>query len=318
MSFAEHTKPGYRSGFVAIVGPANAGKSTLLNAVLGKKVSIVTSKPHTTRTRVLGVKTRDDGQLIFLDTPGFVRRSDSGELARYINATISDVVSGVDLTMLVLDSSRLRGREGELKGIARAIEERGIPMPRVIALNKVDLIEKDLLLPIIAECHRTFAQDGRTIDILPVSARRKEGLVELERLLVSLLPEGPELFPSDTLTDQTEATIAAEIVREKLFLELREELPYSVAVLVEGFHEDGKLLRINAVILVERQSQKSIVVGARGSKLKAIGSAARLELEKLFNTHIYLELFVRVEPDWTRTKRGISRAGYGDLNSRSR
>ena len=317
MSFVAQTKPGYRSGFVAIVGPANAGKSTLLNAVLGEKVSIVTSKPHTTRTRVLGVKTRDDGQLIFLDTPGFVRRSDSGELARFINSTISEVVSGVDLTMLVLDSSRLRGREGELKGIARAVEERGIPAPRVIVLNKLDLIEKDLLLPIIAECHRTFATDGQTIDILPVSARRKEGLVELESLLVSLLPEGPELFPADTLTDQTEATIAAEIVREKLFLELREELPYSVAVLVEGFREEGQLLRINAVILVERQSQKSIVVGARGTKLKAIGTAARLELEKLFNTHIYLELFVRVEPDWTRTKRGIARAGYGD-NSRAR
>lgn len=305
--------PGHRAGAVVIVGDANAGKSTLLNAVLGEKVSIVSPKAHTTRTRILGVHTRPGAQIVFIDTPGFIRGSIAGELQRFIHRTTTDAAGEAELVLLVIDAARFVNRPHAADEVRDMLASRGIARPSVIALNKVDLVEKPALLPLLARLDALWREPGLDVpDIVPVSALKRDGLDGLENALIARLPEGDPLFPEDTLTDQPERVLAAEIVREKLFRQLNQELPYSVAVRVDEWRDEDGLIRIHATIFVERDSQKAIVIGKGGSKLKAVGTAARTELEKLFDAKVFLELFVRVEEQWTRTKRGLLRAGLGE------
>ncbi|HQH26293.1 MAG TPA: GTPase Era [Oligoflexia bacterium] len=307
----------FRSGFIALAGPANAGKSTLLNALVGSKISIVSPKEQTTRNRILGIKTLADAQMIFVDTPGFMARHYRGELARYIGEVVRTSAADADQVVLVLDALRLLANEKEPLRVRAAANEKGIHRIAVIAVNKIDRVDKRRLLPLLARLADLFsgwtAQDGAP-DLVPVSALTGDGIAELERIIAGKLAPGPAYFPADMLTDQSKEFIAAEVVREKLMLKLGEELPYFVAVQVEGMAVEKKTLHIKAVILVDKPSQKAIVIGRNGMKLKAVGEAARKDLERFCGGPIYLELFVRVEPKWTMTKRGISKAGYGHID----
>ena len=302
----------HRSGYVALIGPANAGKSTLLNAILGKKVSIVSAKQQTTRNRILGIDTKHGAQVVYLDTPGFLTRRYRGELSRFISDALSESAKEADLNLLVLDASKSLTDRNIAKRLSSAIEKRAISAPGVIAINKVDLLDRKLLLPMLKELSDVFQEHskGLPVDIVPISALKQDGIEILKETILKRLPEGPAFFPSDVVSDQPEQFFVAEVVREKLFERLHKEIPYSCAVTVSSWEEGPDLLKIEAVIFVERDSQKGVVIGKRGETLKAIGMAARLELERLLRTRIYLNLFVRVEANWTRTERGMSKAGY--------
>lgn len=304
---------GHRAGFVALVGPANAGKSTLLNALMGCKVSIVSPKEQTTRNRILAVKSRKEWQAVFLDTPGFLARRYRGELARFLTDAFHRAVVDVDLAVLVIDAVQAAEKLDFVMQIAASVRQREIMNLKIIALNKVDKIEKPRLLPLLARLDEEFrpTEEGRDpLAYMPISALTGEGLSELEEKIVGYLPPGPALYPEDMETEQPEQFLGGEIVREKLMLYLQKELPYSVAVAVEDWREENDLLHISATIIVERKSQKGIVIGQKGEMLKKIGTAARQELEKVFGMHVFLELFVVVEANWTRTSRGMRRAGY--------
>ena len=319
----------HRSGFIALVGEANAGKSTLLNSILGRKISIVSSKPHTTRNRILGVRRTSNAELVFVDTPGFPpsgakSRVVRSELARHLSRTLQEAASEVDVVVLVIDSLKIGKEEPRPERLARfakslraSLVAREVRLPDVIILNKVDLLRKDYLLPFIAVLHEEFSQgEGASpnLAILPLSALRDEssggeGVAAFLRLLEERLPEGQSFFPEDVDTDQTEQFFAAEIVREKLFANLHEEVPQSVAVCIEGWRDEGDRLYIDGLIIVERDSHKPIVLGKGGSMIKKVGEAARHELESRFETKVVLKLFVRVEENWSRSARGLERVG---------
>ena len=303
-----------RSGFIALVGPANAGKSTLLNALVGRKVSIVSPKEQTTRNRILGIKTTPEAQFVFLDTPGFLARRYRGELARYLNKVVSAAAEDVDVLLMVIDGARLLKDQDVSLRIRAAVDERKLPRLSVVAINKIDAFEQRQLLPMIAQLNEVFAgwtgPDGAPIEFLPISAKSGEGLEELERVIKDKLPLGPQYFPEQMVTDQPEPFLAAEIVREKLMLHLKEELPYHVAVQVERWQFEKDILHISAAVIVDKESQKGIVIGKGGSMLKNVGQEARLDLERVLGTRIFLELFVRVEEKWTMSARGLARAGY--------
>jgi GTP-binding protein Era len=298
---ATDTEREFRAGIVALGGRSNVGKSTLLNRLVGRKVAIVTPRPQTTRGRIMGVRTDRDAQLLILDTPG-----------------IHD--SPKDLNRRMVDNARRALGEGEvILGVVEAgakLDPRDraalgelvkIGAPLVIVINKVDRHPRENLLPLIEELSREFP--GR--EIVPVSALRGENLDELLATVKAMLPESPALMPEDEYTDQTERMIAAEVIREKIFLKMRQEIPFSSAVRIEKFVEETErgLKRISAVIVIERESHKGMVIGAGGRTLKEIGTAARLELEKLLDARVYLELVVRVEPNWTRDPRKMSELG---------
>ncbi|MFN8391543.1 MAG: GTPase Era [Bdellovibrionota bacterium] len=304
----------FRSGFIAIVGETNAGKSTLLNAILGKKLSIVSAKPHTTRNRILGVKHLPHAQLIFVDTPGFVGNSKAGPMGKFTSRVLQDATAGVDLVLLVVDANVLARNLAKVAAIPLELQERKLGRPAVIVLNKVDLVAKPLLLPLLEKLSAEFAAgQNETVELVPVSALRGDGLDVVEQLIVDRLPLGERLFPTDVDTDQSEEFMTAEIVREKLLPKLHQELPHSVAVKIEGWEEDEELIKIQAAVLVEKDSQKAIVIGKGGSRLKEIGQAAREELEASFGQKVFLKLFVKVEPEWTKTERGLERAGYNNV-----
>lgn len=293
-------------GYIGLIGPANAGKSTLLNGILGKKISIVSPKAHTTRQQVLGVKTLPDAQLIFVDTPGFVSGQSKGALEPLLNQALVRALGDVDLRVLVVDSAKLAKHSSELETLFEVLKKKHIENLSIVVLNKIDSIDKRELLPIIS---RLQTELGSEITFLPVSALNGEGLSELEREIAKRLPEGPQYFPDDMVTDMPEGFLVAEIIREKLFYKLQQELPYSLTVVVEGIEEKNDIAMVRARILVERDSQKSIVIGKGGSMLKSVGIQARMELEKMFGMQVHLQLFVKVEKDWTRTSKGLERAG---------
>ncbi len=287
----------FRSGFVAIVGRPNTGKSTLLNALVGAKVAIVSRKPQTTRNRVQGILNREKAQVVFIDTPGIHRPETL--LNRHMMGEVKQALEGVDLALLVVDASGPFG-DPDRQGIEMVEEFRG---PAFLLLNKIDLVKKPELLPLLDryQAAHSFAES------IPLSALTGENLDTLVEQIVARLPEGPAYFPADQVTDQPERFLAAEIVREQVCERTRQELPYTTAVIVEQFEELDRLIRISATILVEREGQKRILIGARGAMLKEIGSRARKELEILLGAKIFLELFVKVQADW-REKLAIIRA----------
>ncbi len=313
----------FRAGYVALVGEANAGKSTLLNQLVGQKLAAVSPRAHTTRVKVLGVKTTNEAQLVYVDTPGFVIKPRQDALKRLLESETTSAPEGCDLVVLVLDSTTVTADLGSIQRTLKLLQDKGLPRPKIVALNKVDIVAKEGLLPVIAELSKCFlasadddsqrrGSSGPMVEFVPVSAKSGDGVPELEKVIQQFLPEQAAIFPVDTLTTTSARQLAAECIREKLFLQLRDELPYSAAVQVETFEEDGDILRLSAVIMVERDSQKGIVIGERGSMLKKIGTAARQELEKFHDCKVFLELLVKVEPNWSASEAGIRKVGIND------
>lgn len=294
--------PAFRAGFVSIIGRPNVGKSTLMNRLLGQKVSIVSPKAQTTRNRILGVKTLAPGQLIFLDTPG-IHRSQAlfnREMVRAALRTIEEA----DLVLWLLDAAAPETEDDRL------IAERLGPVktPLVVGINKVDLVEKAMLLPVMDRLHQQFP----TAEIVPISATAGDNLDRLERLLLDALPEGPALYPEDQLTDQPERFIIGELIREQVFHLVHQEVPYSVAVEVDSVRErEGRgLTEVAATIYVEKDSQKAIIIGAGGALLKKIGARARREIEALLGTRIFLSLWVKVKRSWRKDEAALRQLGY--------
>ena len=281
-------KGAFRSGFVAIVGRPNAGKSTLLNRLVGQKVAIVTSKPQTTRNRIQGILTRPEGQIVFIDTPGL--HSPDSALGRQMMHEVAAALEGIDVLLLMVDASRALPHADDLL-LERAKRFRG---KAILALNKIDGLPKSKLLPLIEAFQKAFEFAA----IVPISTLKGNGCDDLLSEILRLLPEGEPYFPEDQVTDQPERFLAAEIVREKAIQAMYHEVPYALAVKVDKFEELPKLLRIEATMNVERDSQKKILIGRKGEMLKKIGMQARKELEELFGTKIYLGLFVKVVAGW--------------------
>jgi GTP-binding protein Era len=280
--------PEFKSGFVAVVGRPNAGKSTLVNRLVGQKVAIVTSRPQTTRNRIQGIVNRPNAQVVLIDTPG-LHRPDSA-LGRQMMGEVNAALDGVDVLALILDVSEDIGK-GDRHAIERAARFEGT---RILLLNKVDRIPKDSLLPIIESVGKLtdFAE------IIPISALTGDGVDRVLEKFIDYLPSGEPHFPADQYTDQPERFLAAELIREKAMAGTFHEVPHAVAVLVDAFEETDKLIRIRATIYVEREGQKGILIGRAGASLKKIGTEARKELEEILGTKIFLELFVKVLRDW--------------------
>jgi GTP-binding protein Era len=288
-------KKSFRSGFAAIVGRPNAGKSTLINRLVGQKVAIVTSKPQTTRNRIQGIVTKPEGQIVFIDTPG-LHAADSA-LGRQMMQEVASAVEGIEVLLLVVDATHMQPHADELL-LERARRFRG---KTILALNKVDRLPKPKLLPMIEAFQKAFAFEA----IVPISALKGSGCEDLQDEILRHLPEGEPYFPEDQVTDQPERFLAAEIVREKAIKVMYHEVPYALAVIVEKFEESPKLLRIEATMNVERDSQKKILIGHKGDMLKKIGTEARKELEEIFGTKVYLGLFVKVVPDWRESPQKV-------------
>ena len=291
-----------KAGYVSIIGRPNAGKSTLLNRLIGEKIAIVSDKPQTTRTRILGTKNYPEGQIAFLDTPG-IHRPLHRMNVRMVDAAV-DTLQEVDVVMLVHDASSRPGHGDEY--VSRLLK--AVDVPVVLVLNKIDLVQKNRLLPVIEQMRQWF--DFR--EIVPISAETGENVDELERTLLTLMPEGEPLYPADYLTDQPERVLVSETVREKVLLNTRDELPFSTAVAVDQFDEPdrpGGLLRVYCTILVETESQKPIVIGRAGSMIKKIGTEARKDLEAFFNCKVYLDLRVKVKADWRDDERVLDDLG---------
>ncbi len=280
--------PGFRAGFVAIVGRPNAGKSTLLNRLVGQKVAIVTSKPQTTRNRIQGIVTTTAGQIVFIDTPG-LHEADSA-LGRQMMHEVAAALEGIDVLLLMVDASRAFPHADALL-LEKAQRFRG---KTILALNKVDRLPKQKLLPLIDAFQKAFEFSA----IVPISALRGGGCQELQEEILRQLPESEPYFPEDQVTDQPQRFLAAEIIREKAIQVMYHEVPYALAVFVDKFEEKPRLVRIEATLNVERDSQKKILIGHKGEMLKKIGTQARKELEELFGTKVFLQTFVKVVPDW--------------------
>jgi GTP-binding protein Era len=286
----------FHSGFVCILGRPNAGKSTLLNALVGERLAIVSPKPQTTRNRILGIvqipkqKKKAGGQIVLIDTPG-VHKPDTS-LGRKMMSEVREALEGCDLLLLIVDVTRKFSHADE--SVLEMAKKSGTPV--FLLLNKIDLLrnQKDKLLPIIDEYSKLYAFK----EIIPLSARKPEGLDLLLKKVIDVLPEGPRYFPEDQVTDQPARFMAAEIIREQVLAETSEEVPYATTVLVEQFEEGAKLTRIAAAIYCEREGQKRILIGKQAQMLKKIGTAARLQIEKMVGTRVFLELFVKVSPDW--------------------
>ncbi|VEN74401.1 GTPase Era [Candidatus Desulfarcum epimagneticum] len=289
-----------KSGFVVIAGAPNAGKSTFLNRVLGQKISITSRKPQTTRDRILGVARRPGSQVVFIDTPG-VHRATRALNVKIVAEAVS-AMSDVDMALMLADVS---APDPESEGLlTKNLKAGGKPV--VLALNKMDRLKK----PELASRVETWRRGDFFKAVLPISARHGDGVEELLQIIEDMLPEGPAYFPEETLTDKSERFMAAEIIREKVFRLTGKEIPYSTAVTVESFKREKKLTRIEACVHVEHDSQKGIIIGKKGAKLKQIGSDARKDLERMAGQKVFLKLFVRVEKNWSRDPKAMRRLGY--------
>jgi GTP-binding protein Era len=292
-----------RCGYVAIVGRPNVGKSTLLNHLLGQKISITSRKPQTTRQRVIGIKTEADHQIIFVDTPGLHKDAEKA-INRYMNRAASSAIRDVDLVVLVVDRTAWTEEDSM---VLEQIQQSGRPC--LLVVNKVDLLEdKSVLLPHL----QGLAEKGEFAAILPLSALRSHNIEELEREILKFLPLSEHFFPEDQITDRSQRFLAAEIVREKIMRQLGEEIPYSISVEIEEFALDGEILHISALIFVERKGQKIILVGEGGSRLRSIGTDARRDMELLFDCKVMLRLWVKVKSGWSDDERALRSLGYDD------
>jgi GTPase len=291
-------------GFVAIVGRPNVGKSTLLNKLLGQKVSITSRKPQTTRHRILGIDTQDTYQTIFVDTPG-LHIEEKRAINRLMNRAATSSLGDVEMVVFVVDGTQWTADDEMVLNKLRYMQ-----CPVVLAVNKVDVIkDKEILLPHL----QMLAQKGNFAEILPISAEKGTNVDKIRDMAKRLLPEGEHYFPEDYITDRSSRFMASEIIREKLMRFTGEELPYSVTVEIERFKvEDDGLFHINALILVEREGQKKMVIGNKGEKLKVIGTEARLDMERLFGQRVFLELWVKVKSGWADDERALRSLGYGD------
>jgi GTP-binding protein Era len=292
----------FKSGFIGIIGRPNVGKSTLLNSIVGEKIAITTYKPQTTRNRIMGIRNMENGQLIFLDTPGIHKASTP--LNQYMVTAAMDTFRSADILLLLVEASA--GVHRDDQAIIHSLEK--IRLPVILIINKIDLVQKKNILPVMDHFRQLF----QFVDIIPISALTGDGVSILVEQIWELLPEGPRYFPEDMMTDRTERFIAAEIIREKITLLTHQEIPYAAAVVVDSFKEDAgkKLIHVQATINVEKDSQKGILIGKKGSMLKEIGTRARLGMEKFFAARIYLELFVRVRKDWTHDPKMLREFGY--------
>ncbi len=301
-----------KSGFVSLIGRPNAGKSTLLNRLVGTKLAIVSDKPQTTRTRILGVRNYPDAQVVFLDTPG-IHRPLHRMNVRMVNTAV-DTIREVDLLGLVVDASERRGKGDDF--MLDLVKNAAAPV--FLILNKIDLIRKSRLLPMMDE----YSKLADFAEIVPISAATGDNVDRLERAIIDRLPEGERLYPDDYLTDQPERFFAAEIVREKLLQFTHAEIPFSSAVIIDRFEEasedpDAKspIMRLYCTIVVDRESQKPIVIGKGGEMIKRIGTAAREELERFFGTRVFLDLHVRVKSEWREDERVLGEIGMNRTDS---
>ncbi|NHN78152.1 GTPase Era [Azotobacter chroococcum] len=290
-----------RCGYVAIVGRPNVGKSTLLNHILGQKLAITSRKPQTTRHNMLGIKTEDNVQAIYVDTPGLHKQNDKA-LNRYMNKTASAALKDVDVVVFVVD--RTRWTEEDQLVLERLQYVQG---PLLIAVNKADRLEdKTELLPHL----EWLAQQLPNAEVVPISALHGQNLDTLERLVAERLPESEHFFPEDQITDRSSRFLAAELVREKIMRQLGAELPYQVTVEIEDFKQEGRILHIHALILVEREGQKKIIIGEKGERIKRIGQEARQDMEVLFDSKVMLNLWVKVKGGWSDDERALHSLGY--------
>ena len=292
-----------RCGYAAIVGRPNVGKSTLLNHLIGQKLSITSRKPQTTRRPVLGIRTRDDAQLLFVDTPG-VHGEGKRALNRFMNRAAISALAGVDVIVMVVDRGDWRADD---ERVLRQCREARVPA--ILAVNKIDLAANpDALLPVLAR----HSERGDFAAIIPLSARRDQRLDVLEDEIVRYLPEGPFLFEKEALTDRSTRFLVAEIVREKIIRQLGDELPYATTVEIEAFSSRAALTHIAALIVVERQGQKAILIGHRGQRLRQIGQQARRDIERLLDARVMLRLWVKVRSAWADDERALRSLGYED------
>ncbi len=294
----------FSSGYVAIIGRPNVGKSTLINRVLGQKLCITSRRPQTTRHRILGIKTDDDSQLIYVDTPG-LHIDDKKAMNRYMNRAAASSIDDVDVILFVVDGMNWTDEDEKvlerLKVSAKA--------PVILVINKMDkLADKEVMLPHIQKLSAQFDY----ANVFPISARKGMNLDELEKQIKQLMPEGELIFPEDQITDRSSRFLAAELVREQLFRHLGQELPYSITVEIEQFDDEKDLYRIGAVIYVERDGQKAIVIGKKGDLLKSVGKDARIEMQSLFGHKVFLRLWVKVREGWGDNERMLKNLGYND------
>jgi GTP-binding protein Era len=292
-----------KTGYVALVGRPNVGKSTLLNYLVGQKVSITSRRPQTTRHRIHGIKTTGEGQAVFVDTPG-IHASQKRAMNRYLNRTAGSALLDVDLIVWVIDRLAWLPEDELVLDRIKSTET-----PVILVINKVDRVEdKGALLPFLeqAEARHPFAA------LIPVSALKGDNLDVLERKIMALLPDGEPIFPEDRITDRTERFLAAEIIREKLLRSLGQEVPHALSVEIEQFKAEGNLTRIAALIWVEREGQKAIVIGHKGEVLKKVGERSRLDLERLLDGKVYLQLWVKVKENWSDDERALRSLGYAE------
>jgi GTP-binding protein Era len=290
----------FKSGFVAIIGAPNVGKSTFLNQVLREKISITSKKPQTTRNRILGILHRPTSQMIFIDTPG-IHRARNTMNVRIVDVALS-AVGDSDLILIIADASNPDSVSEEI--LLKRIRNQKKPI--ILALNKIDLLEKPKLLKVIDNWSKNRSFDA----MVPISAKRGTQIDVLVREMEVVLPHGPRLFPEDAVTDMPERFIAAEMIREKVFRYTGQEIPYSTAVTIDSFKEQHRLVSIHASIHVERDSQKGILIGKRGAKLKRIGEEARKEIERMVGIKVFLKLFVRVQKNWSKNTKALLKFGY--------
>lgn len=292
-----------RCGYVAIVGRPNVGKSTLLNRLLGKKISITSRKPQTTRHRILGIKTLEQAQVVYVDTPGLHQR-EKRALNRYMNRTADAVLHDVDLIVLIVDGRRWTSIDEWILEKLKTVR-----CPVVLVVNKVDKIpDKNELLPRLQE----YGEKFNFTEVVPLSAKTGNNIDSFETVVSRFLPEGPHLFPDDLITDRSERFLAAERIREKLIRTVGQEVPYAITVEIEDFKRKGNILHVSAMIWVEREGQKAILIGKEGAQLKEVGRVARLELEKMFGLKVFLRLWVKVKAGWSDDTSTLQRMGYNE------
>jgi GTP-binding protein Era len=293
----------FHCGYIALVGRPNVGKSTLLNRILGQKISITSRRPQTTRHRVLGIKTHDNAQLIYVDTPG-IHEFSGRAMNRHLNRTASNALMDVDVVVFMVDGLRWTPDDELVLSKLAAVQ-----CPVILVVNKVDLLEnREVLLPGLQE----LSKKREFRDIIPVSASKGDNVPELEASIEALLPVSPPFFPEDQVTDRSEKFLVAELVREKLFRKLTRELPYGLTVEIESFRREGAITHIHALIWVERPSQKSIVIGKQGRLLKEVGQQARRDIEMLLDGKVNLKLWVKVKEGWADDERALRSLGYTD------